>query len=306
MIDLGETRIRNFHYILLTLVLQTYIASAQIEMPLKSWLKSPAQSDGHVTKNKEDLLEAFPQSTEAERSRFLKARENDYDAASMMYLNYLKWRNQNFLSSDLNQCMKDSEDEDSQWNSCVLSATTLCGEDNKAIILPRLVRFNCHDDPSRQVVDLEGRRVLQFFPGLCNFKNASEETYCMAIALFLEKQFDRSNMEKINLMIDVRAGQGWANLSPRQLIPFIRNVSRILQDNFPERLARCIVFPVPYAATVFWKIIKPFLDGDTSEKIQLLSGPAAIKSPIPSSMAKFMDEKELKCMEKNRESTFIT
>lgn len=50
MIDLGETRIRNFHYILLTLVLQTYIASAQIEMPLKSWLKSPAQSDGHVTK----------------------------------------------------------------------------------------------------------------------------------------------------------------------------------------------------------------------------------------------------------------
>ncbi len=313
-------------------------------MTIKTWLYS-STSEASLVKSEEeglDLAKRFPNSTEAERRRFLNARDNDHDAASKMMSDYFDWRDKHGLESNLDQCASDIElTEESQWQSAVSAAAALCGDDPETVDLPRLARFNCHDDAKKEMRDTEGRRVLQFFPGLCDFTKASEATHVLAIAFFLDKLLDRSEMEKITLIIDVRAGKGWANLSPSYLVPFIRKVSRTLQDNFPERLAYCLVFPVPYAATVFWSIVKvrtnlffvnitimyniscnqmtqiinafksrideliytvsfitnqfqQFLDPDTAQKIQLLSGSAGINSPPPTGIDKFFDDNEVK------------
>ena len=58
--------------------------------------------------------------------------------------------------------------------------------------------------------------------------------------------------EKITVAVDVRGGGGWSNPSPTSLVPFVRVLSAVLSANFPERLRRMVIFPVPWAAKAVW------------------------------------------------------
>ena len=44
---------------------------------------------------------------------------------------------------------------------------------------------------------------------------------------------------------------------------------RVLGDNFPERLAKVIVYPVPRFANVIWSAAQKFMDPTTAAKVQL-------------------------------------
>ena len=60
-----------------------------------------------------------------------------------------------------------------------------------------------------------------------------------------------------------------------------------LAPNFPERLHRLVVFPVPYLATTIWSAASAFLDERTAAKVQLLSGYARRIDPIPDGLSDF-------------------
>jgi hypothetical protein len=151
---------------------------------------------------------------------------------------------------------------------------------------------------------IDGKRVLQHLPARIDLSVADAEVYATALALYIDRCVSRDSMEKICVVIDTRPGKGWKNIPAPRLVPFIKHAARLLNDLHPERLARCILFPVPSVAKFLWNAVKPWLDPDTAEKICILSGSASIKSPVPKDMNSYLQRDVVEWMERNRLSTF--
>jgi hypothetical protein len=129
--------------------------------------------------------------------------------------------------------------------------------------------------------------------------------YALALAIYIDYTLDRSSMEKIILVIDVRAGQGWANIAAINLIPFIQETVRLLCNLHPTRLEQCIIYPVPVIANIIWKAVKPFVGKDTVKKICLVSGSGAGRNDIvPEKVNKYLDCKLLTRFETTRMDCF--
>eukprot|EP00531_Pseudo-nitzschia_arenysensis_P018787 CAMPEP_0116141970 /NCGR_PEP_ID=MMETSP0329-20121206/14659_1 /TAXON_ID=697910 /ORGANISM="Pseudo-nitzschia arenysensis, Strain B593" /LENGTH=334 /DNA_ID=CAMNT_0003637175 /DNA_START=116 /DNA_END=1120 /DNA_ORIENTATION=- len=184
------------------------------------------------------------------------------------------------------------------------------GNSNSATLtLPQLARIlpqspsDASDDGAPR--DQHGHRILQFLPARMDLSKASETAFALSIALYLERKLDRDSFEKVTVAIDVRGGTGWANPRPQKLLPFIKQVAGILEQNFPERLARCLVFPVPAAATLLWRVIKVFLDPNTVQKVALIKGDSRNEAPAPyKSMEVHIGKEVLKHMEDFRCASF--
>jgi hypothetical protein len=112
-------------------------------------------------------------------------------------------------------------------------------------------------------------------------------------------------MEKITVVLDVRAGTGWANPSPLSLVPFIQIVASLLNSHFPERLSKLVLFPLPWAATFVFNTVKKLLDQDTASKIEVCPGPGNSDSPVPDEVGLFLDDFAIHTMEKRRVSFFV-
>jgi hypothetical protein len=139
-----------------------------------------------------------------------------------------------------------------------------------------------------------------------DLSRATDAAFALSIALYLERKLDRTNFEKVTVAIDVRGGAGWANPRPQKLLPFIKLTAGLLEQNFPERLERCIVFPVPVAATLLWKVIRAFLDPTTATKIELVKGDSRNHAPPPyGPMEPHVAAVVLKHMEDFRCSSFV-
>ena len=63
--------------------------------------------------------------------------------------------------------------------------------------------------------------------------------------------------------------------------------------NFPERLHRLVIYPVPWVASAVWYAASALLDERTADKAQMLSGPAARTEPIPAGISEYVDEAAL-------------
>jgi hypothetical protein len=97
----------------------------------------------------------------------------------------------------------------------------------------------------------------------------------------LDRKAQREAAEKITLLMDLRPGKGWRNISAIRLIPFIKDIVSLLLTMFPERLEKTILFPLPFALTWVFGAVKAVIDPVTAEKIQVLSGAANVDSPLP-------------------------
>jgi hypothetical protein len=76
----------------------------------------------------------------------------------------------------------------------------------------------------------------------------------------------------IVLCLDVRAGRGWPNPTPTALLGFIRHVAAALGSYYPERLVRCLVYPVPWPAVMVWHCIQPLLSSAIRQRVVLVAG----------------------------------
>lgn len=261
-----------------------------------------------------------PESTEQERRRFLKANKGDAALASSALASYLAWRTlhdnilQEKVSDEIVSAAKnndtDSADE-RDWNVACAVAIKACSEEtdtnaaaaSEYLPLPRVVRTCCMLD-GKECVDRNGFRMLQLLPGRMDERLAPLTTYALAIALYMDRKLARDSDEKITVLIDVRTGRGWRNMSAAHMIPFMKGIFALLQSMFPERLARAIVYPVPFAVSWIWNVVKFYLDADTAGKICLLIGSAGVMSPMPSGMAAYIDETTVAVLESERLATF--
>lgn len=93
---------------------------------------------------------------------------------------------------------------------------------------------------------------------------------------------------------DLHARHGWANapaLENLHLLPFLHAQARLLQDLFPRRIKRIVVFPIPRVCTCMWDLIAPFLGTDTRNRVLLVCGMDVGKvSRPPKGLRKHMDE----------------
>jgi hypothetical protein len=208
-------------------------------------------------------------------------------ASSDEMIDFMDWKfaSKNARRAYNNNKEIDENDDDDKSTSSLPTSTT--SSSNNACMLPQLVRViannngpdgdhdNIGDKSSQsQSQSQSNHRILHLLPAQLDLSIASAEDYVFCIACYLEQKLNRHSMEKLIIVIDLRGGYGWSNPTPYALIPFIKQVVGCLEQNFPERLIRSIVFPMPNAAYMIWNMIKKLhiLDPNTTEKIVLVPG----------------------------------
>ncbi len=236
---------------------------------------------------------AVPQSTQAERQRFSGGCNGNQSAAIEKLRKYMKWRNE-YCDDALREELDSWTYATQMLQKC---SAKNCSPTNLSLSsLPCIVYV--HEETQSM------KRYVQHLPGRIDTTLAKPSTYALVLAIYLEHLFDRASDERITLVIDVRAGQGWANILAIHLIPFIQMSCRLLSDLHPERLDTCILFPMPIVANVIWKAVKPFLRRDTKKKVVLVNGTAGVDDPVPKKMSQLMNEDMINQLEEKRRSCF--
>lgn len=160
-------------------------------------------------------------------------------------------------------------------------------------------------DDENVVTDREGNKILYVLPALINRKVADADFYSMALSFYLDRKFDRSSEERMTVVIDVRAGEGWPNPLAVMMIKFAHTVAKQLQHRYPERLKALVVFPLPFVAIGVWAAIKSVFHLEIMNKVILASGPADQDSPIPTDKLEgVIDPEILETLEKLRRDHF--
>lgn len=180
-------------------------------------------------------------------------------------------------------------------------------EDNQASPLPvdQILFFHKSEADGKQIMDKAGKRIIHLLPGLINTKAGSASFYANCIAYYLDRNLDRNNIEKITIMIDVRAGTGWPNEPAYKMVGFLKTIVRVFEFNFPERVNKFVTFPIPVLLKGVFNTCKMLFDPTTASKIALASGPALAGSPLPKKdVIDHIDEAVLDQTEKFRLSLF--
>ena len=251
-----------------------------------------------------DMQQAVPDSTDAERQRFLAVHKGDSQAAAFQLKKYLSWRQKH--------CDRASTNLDPWVHATQLAAQTSGEEGRKqsaqndvdALKLPCILFLQEHEQSTGKTT-VEKKKYLHLLPARIDTKLADSSIYALALAIYIDRALDRNSTETATLVIDVRSGHGWANIKATHLLPFIQSTARLLCDLYPRRLERCIVFPMPTVAKVLWIAAKPFLGTDTREKVCLVFGQAGRDDNAPKKLSEYLDEKLIANLEETRMSCFV-
>ncbi|XP_073040028.1 uncharacterized protein [Primulina eburnea] len=165
--------------------------------------------------------------------RFLRARDLGVEKACVMFLKYLKWK-QTFVPKGF---VSASE----VGNEIAQNKMFMQGTDKKG--QPIAVVFGGRHFMSKGGTD-EFKRFLVF----------SLDRLCSRIPDYGPEKF---------IIIGDLKGYGYRNSDVRGYLAAIS----ILQDCYPERLGKVLVINAPYIFMTLWKIIYPFIDTNTRNKI---------------------------------------
>ncbi|KAI3323294.1 CRAL/TRIO domain-containing protein [Xylariaceae sp. AK1471] len=125
------------------------------------------------------------------------------------------------------------------------------------------------NETGKQVIvgfDKQARPCHYLNPGRQNTEVTPRQVQHMVF--MLERSIDLlpAQQEKICLLIDFKTGAKRTNTAPG--IGQGREVLNILQTHYPERLGRALIINVPWVVWGFFKLITPFIDPLTKEKIK--------------------------------------
>jgi hypothetical protein len=138
-----------------------------------------------------------------------------------------------------------------------------------------------HKKDGKKITDKKGNTILHVLPGMINRKEATGDTYGLALCFYLDRKFDRASEEKMTVLIDVRAGEGWPNPVAVMMVRFVRKVVLTLQAQYPERLDTLHLYPVPRMAMSIFGAVKRAFKYGIMDKVVLYAGPADRYSPLP-------------------------
>ncbi|XP_068646290.1 patellin-6-like [Aristolochia californica] len=216
---------------------------------------------GDVEWNKVRLMRAFvegedPASKDVDDLMlriFLRARDLDIEKASNMFLKYLKWKGAilpNGFISELEIPNQLSE---------------------KKMFL--------------QGFDKKGHSIGVVFGAKHRAYNRDLEEFKRFVVYILEKlcASTPSGQEKFIVIADL---QGWG-LSHCDIRGYLAALD-ILQNNYPERLAKAFLIHVPYVFMTAWKIVYPFIDKNTKKRFIFVE-----KKNLKTTLLQDIDESQL-------------
>jgi hypothetical protein len=273
------------------------------------------------------LKTRYPNATHAECKRFYVCVKHKEDEAAQRIHSWLQWRSDCGLTlvthqstAATNSTVNENREYNQQfihedqeiWNEAAKLAVQLETKNasNSFVKLPQIL---CAYEPqihTNTTTDLplhnnlpprskDSSRILHILPARIDITLAPAPTYSLACALYLDKRLCRTTTEKITLLCDVRGGRGWANPTPWSMLPFIQCTSSLLGKQYPERLQRFVLFPMPSAAAWIWSAAQKCLDPNTASKVVVV-GEEKGKRGLPERMLEFFDEESLRLVEERR------
>ncbi|CAE5958227.1 unnamed protein product [Arabidopsis arenosa] len=166
-------------------------------------------------------------------TRYLAARNGHVNKATKMLKETLKWRAQ-------------YKPEEIRWEEIAREAET-----------GKIYRANC--------TDKYGRTVLVMRPSSQNTKSYKGQirflVYCMENAILNLPD----NQEQMVWLIDFH-GFNMSHIS----VKVSRETAHVLQEHYPERLGLAIVYNPPKIFESFYKMVKPFLEPKTCNKVKFV------------------------------------
>jgi len=137
--------------------------------------------------------------------------------------------------------------------------------------------------------DKEGRPIVLMKP---RYQNSTNYTAQMRHLVYtLERAISRmdGDVGKILLLIDFK-GLSRQNISPMSVF---RETLTILQDHYPERLGMSVLIDAPSLFLGVYRLLKPFLDATTKEKIVWTTRPFKEGSAGTQILSGVVDNSEL-------------
>ncbi|CAH8357140.1 unnamed protein product [Eruca vesicaria subsp. sativa] len=171
--------------------------------------------------------------SDAAISRYLAARNGHVKKATKMLKETLKWRTQ-------------YKPEEIRWEEISQEAET-----------GKIYRANC--------TDKYGRPVLVMRPSSQNTKSPKGQirflVYCMENAILNLPD----HQDQMVWLIDFH-GFNMSHIS----VKVSRETAHVLQEHYPERLGLAVLYNPPKIFEPFWKMVKPFLDPKTRNKVKFV------------------------------------
>jgi len=290
------------------------------------------------------LKDFFPDSTEAERFRFVHAATAAYrndnkkiqrnkliilNTAKEKFQDYLQWRSLHGIDHDRPE--KDADDESvwgwavrkaldaqsrskkpgtqtshsSRKTSAVPQGQSIESQNNERT-LPQLV-FKRTDPKTGEIVRAKnGTELIHVLPGRIDRFAANNETWALAVVLYIEACVDRNSNYKASILVDARAGRGWPNPVLIMVIPLIGQIISEIDKRHPGRCRSLIIFPLPRGLMLVWKSVKNMFSPDIKKLLVVCSGPSNLGSPLPrTKLEPYVDEETLDYLEKCRTQLFV-
>jgi hypothetical protein len=187
------------------------------------------------------------------------------------------------------------------------------------VIFEHRIDKNSDDQSNLQetVKDKEGYPIFHVLPARIDKDGYGPGVYSIAFASYLDMYFRRGcceldddhqqqENERMTVLFDVRPGRGWSNPPATSMIGYINTIIQNLQGNFPGRLHRLVIYPIPRPALYIWNTIKWAFHKHVVDRIVLVSGSADhVDSPLPTDLLlEWFDEEVLQRTEQFRRSLF--
>lgn len=140
----------------------------------------------------------------------------------------------------------------------------------------------------------DGTRILFVNGARIDPSKGGPSHYALSAAAAIDTESQQAAAtEQITVLVDTRANDGWANPKIWGIVPVVRECIRVLGANYPERVQRIVIYPLPPAAAMVWQAFKLVL-GSYGSKVVLLGGPASRDSPAPEGLADYVIYEQLR------------
>ncbi|CAJ2508044.1 Uu.00g092300.m01.CDS01 [Anthostomella pinea] len=125
------------------------------------------------------------------------------------------------------------------------------------------------NETGKQIIvgyDKQARPCLYLSPGRQNTDVSPRQNQHLVFMLERVIELMPAHQETLSLLINFKSSKNRSNTAPG--IGQGREVLNILQTHYPERLGRAMIINVPWVVWGFFKLITPFIDPLTREKLK--------------------------------------
>ncbi|KAK2629237.1 hypothetical protein QTJ16_000057 [Diplocarpon rosae] len=125
------------------------------------------------------------------------------------------------------------------------------------------------NETGKQIIlgfDIEARPCLYLNPGRQNTEPGPRQVQQLVFMLERVISLTIPGQETLALLVDFKSSNSGSSTAPR--LGQAKEALNILQTHYPERLGRALIINIPWVVTAFFKLITPFIDPWTRQKLK--------------------------------------